>query len=285
LQGVAAGAAVSAAAPGWAYDPIPPLRVRKIRIDLGLDTPFSLLHVSDSHLCRIDSRSDERVYAFARSRSRRGRELGEHYLNAAFEYAHGHDLKLLHSGDVMEFASAANLEYAERRFKSEDVLACVGNHEYWTDSPTADEAAKPPLLPLLRPVFPHGLPTSPIACGGLSFFVFDNAFGRVSPEVIAAFEKTVALGRPIVLVCHVPFFTSDFRLASGGSVPTLPGGPDWNRDETTVRFLERLKAEPLVRAVLCGHLHDAYDGTLSPTAREYGVGALFAGCAHEICFA
>ena len=72
---------------GLAYDPIPALKVRKVSVSLGVDEPFSILHVSDSHIARIDSRDGEATYAFAKSRSRKGRELGEYYLGEAIHHA------------------------------------------------------------------------------------------------------------------------------------------------------------------------------------------------------
>ena len=281
LKGISAGAFAFAARNGWAYDPIPALKIKEITVRAGVPKPFSVLHVSDSHIPRLDSRSEVGVWAFAAQRSRNGRELGEHYLNAAFEYAHRAGIKVVHTGDVMEFASAANLEYTERRFKSEDVIACVGNHEYWIPKATKDDAVRELMLPQLRPAFPHGLPASAIEIGGISFFVFDNAFDKVTEEIVGCFRETVAKGLPIVLVCHVPFYGKEL---GRGFPETLPGGPKWTPDAVTDEFLKLTRAEPLVKAVLCGHLHRTWEGAFSSTARIYGAGALFNGEAQLIRF-
>ena len=281
LKGLSAGAVALVAQRSFAYDQIPALKIKEITVRVGVDRPVSILHISDSHITRIDSRSEVGVWAFAAQRSRNGRELGEHYLNAAFEYAHRAGIKVVHTGDVMEFASAANLEYTERRFKSEDVIASVGNHEYWTTKATKDDAVRESMLPQLRPAFPHGLPASVIEIGGISFFIFDNAFERVCPDAIKGFKETVAKGRPIVLVCHVPFYGKEL---GGGFFETLPGGPEWKPDAATADFLKIARAEPLVKAVLCGHLHKTWEGAFSQTARIYGAGALFNGEAQLIKF-
>jgi len=264
--------------PDRRYAPIPPLAVTNICVEIGLKRPFSVLHVSDSHLSRIDSRSDGRLYDFARKRSSNGRELGEHYLNAAFEHAHGKGLKVVHSGDVMEFASAANLEYAERRFRSEDAIACPGNHEYWDGASTDVAQLRPTMGPNLRSVF--GAEASVTVVGGVTFFAFDNASGRVSAEVVAAFERAVAAKRPIVLVCHVPLPIDGLE----DLFPFLKDAFCDSYDETTADFVDRVRAEPLVRAVLCGHLHTPLEMPFSPTANQYVAGALFDGQAREILF-
>ena len=86
-------AACAAPLRGLAYDPIPALKVRKVSVPLGVDEPFSILHVSDSHIARIDSRDGEATYAFAKSRSRKGRELGEYYLGEAIHHARARGIR------------------------------------------------------------------------------------------------------------------------------------------------------------------------------------------------
>ena len=264
----------------FTYAPIPPLAITNVCIEIGLKHPFSILHVSDSHLLRLDSRSDESLYAFARNRSRNGRELGEHYLNAAFEHARRKGLKVVHTGDFMEFASAANLEYAVRRIRSEDVLVCPGNHEYWTGASEGGKRATFSVPQLLKSAFQADPKPLAVGDGEVTFFVFDDAADRVSAEVVAAFGRAVALKRPIVLVCHVPFYVDEMS----GKYGFLPGGPDWKPDAATTEFIRLIRSEPLVRAILCGHLHASFEVRFSPTARQYVAGPLFGGQAREIQF-
>ena len=161
--------------PARASNPIGALNVRRVKLAVGAERPFSVLHVSDSHIARIDNRDGDALHAFARARSRIGRELGEYYLCEAAHYAKAAKVKMVHTGDFMDFLSEANLEYARRFLCSYDFLACVGN---------------------------------PKACDALS--------------------------------CE---------------------------------FVERARREPLVRAVLSGHLHGFHDFEFSPHARELVAGA------------
>ena len=113
------------------YEPLPALKIRRVSLPVGASRPFRVLHVSDSHVARIDSSDTDAMYAFARTRSRIGRELGEYYLGEAAHNARSAGMKIVHTGDFMDFASEANLEYASRWLGTYDCLACVGNHEYW----------------------------------------------------------------------------------------------------------------------------------------------------------
>ena len=99
---------------GSGVKPLKSLNVRREVVEIGTGIPFSILHVSDSHLTRIDSRDGNALYEFAKSRSRNGRELGEYYLDEAVHHARLKKLKMIHTGDFMEFRSEANIEYAAR---------------------------------------------------------------------------------------------------------------------------------------------------------------------------
>jgi len=275
-------AACAAPLRGLAYDPIPALNVRKVSIPLGVAEPFSILHVSDSHIARIDSRAGESTYAFAKSRSRIGRELGEYYLGEAIHHARARGIKVVHTGDFMDFASVANIEYAARRIRTDGIVACVGNHEYWLDADKKEvESYKAATIQNLKDEW-KGVPASTVQLGGANFFVFDDSFGTVTESIAAAFEATVKEGLPIVLVCHVPLWTENAGLEAEWSCGALGRNLC---DAVSCEFVERVRGEPLVRAVLAGHIHDFRQFAFSDHAQQLVAGALFNGDCTEIEFA
>ena len=261
----------------------PSLRVRQVRLDVGATRPFSILHVSDSHLTGVDGRDGPEVRDFARSRENLGRELGASYLEEALDYGRTRGLPVVHTGDVIEYASAANFSRAGEIIRANGILACVGNHEFWRTGKTADEAAKRPLAEAVGATFPGDQPAFSFETNGVSFFVFDNAFGRVSQAVTSAFERVAAKGLPVVLVCHVPFPAKDL-LDDPDARPNLLGEGAARADVTTQAFIARVRGEPLVRAILCGHLHGFYRVRFSPTAEMCVANALFNGEAVEVTF-
>lgn len=274
------GAAALMPSVSFGIEPLKPLNVVRHVVDVGLKRPYKVLHVSDSHLARIDSRDGDVLYAYARKRSRNGREMGEYYLDEAVAYARQRGLKIVHTGDLADFASVANLEYAERRFATDDFLPCVGNHEYWAAGAgraqeTEDYKAR--TLPLVKKAF-AAIPCRTVALGGLNFLVFDNAFDDVTEPVVAAFEGAVRQGLPIVLVCHVPF------ALTGVDNSLACGAPSSRSSVLTRTFVERVRREPLVKAILCGHTHVAQVEQFSQSARQFVGGALCNGEAEVIEF-
>ena len=265
---------------GWGYESLPPLAVRRISLSVGAQRPFRLLHVSDSHIARIDSRDGDSLHAFARSRSRIGRELGEYYLGEAVHHARMTGIRILHTGDFMDFRSEANLEYAERRIRTDRILACVGNHEYWLDADKKEtEEYKATTIPRLKGVW-EGVSSSVVCIDGVNFFLFDNSFGTVTEVIAARFDDAAKAGLPIVMACHVPLWAEGCGIGRHVcGLPAAKGG-----DSFTSAFVERVRREPLVRAVLCGHLHRSCEFDFSPSAREFVANALFKGEAAEVCF-
>ncbi len=264
--------------PARGLEPIAALNVRRVKLAVGEERPFSVLHVSDSHLARIDSRDGDALHAFAKARSRIGREMGEYYLCEAAHYAKSRGLRMVHTGDFMDFMSEANLEYARRFLCSYDFLACVGNHEYWRDAEHPEtEAYKAPLIQKLKEPW-NGVPASTHRMNGVNFFVFDNSFRTVTAEIAEAFEKTLKEKLPVVMVCHVPLWTA------GQGIDAFSCGSPKDRDALSCEFVERARREPLVKAVLSGHLHGFHDFAFSPHARELVAGALFSGDCTEIEF-
>ncbi len=272
---------------GWAaslyahdYAPLDRLQVNQIRVFAGADKPFSLLHVSDSHIAKIDSRDSAGILAFAVSRSRLGRELGEYYLDEAVNHARRAKIKLVHTGDFMEFMSEANFEYASRRLLTDDFIACVGNHEYWVDAEhPATEEYKSRTAERLKETW-LGIPAAARRINGVNFFIFDNSFESITPPVVDAFESVVKEGLPIVMVCHVPLWAE--ACPHKANVCGMPGAK--TTDETTGGFVERVRGEPLVRAILAGHVHEQFDFQFSASAREIVASALFKGQCNEIEF-
>ena len=125
-----AGAVLAAELPALAAKraPLPPLHLETIEIPVGASKPFGAIHVSDTHIVRVDNRDDERKMKLAAGR--RFAPWGEHYLDEAIRAAKDRGDLLLHTGDLIDFVSAANLDCAAVHFAAGDWFVSSGNHEF-----------------------------------------------------------------------------------------------------------------------------------------------------------
>ena len=268
------------------YKPLAPLKLTKCQVEVGAEKPFKVVHVSDSHIVRVDNRDTEEIRAYALKRSYMERKpgryysgdhfWGEHYLEEAVGIARQEGAVIVHTGDMVTYYGPACLDYAGRRLATDDIIACVGNHEYWLAEDKKDVSANESVcLPGLEKAFGKGVKSYEREINGVVFFVFNNASQLVTKETVDAFERAVVRKKPLVLVCHVPLCTKDIHQNSCG----WTGG---KHDQLTVDFVERVRREPLVKAILAGHIHGQVKSRFSDTAVEFVVDALFNGAAQEI---
>ncbi len=287
--------------------------VRRLTISVGATKPFKALHLSDTHLTRVDSRDDERKHKLAATRTKYF-PMAEQYFDAAIRYAATNNLMLLHTGDLQDFVSYANLDCIASKLGADKWFTAAGNHEYsqYVGEAREDEAYRAQTYDRVQAAFPNNLTVASRVINGVNFVALDNGYYKVSAEQYEAMRREVAKGLPIVLMCHVPFYTPEHCkviLKTNGGVagymtgvplsitetyqqdPSLPADEQWrNRtvqqraDQTTLDFVEWLKEQPLLKAILCGHLHVFYEERFSPTAIQYTVESGFTGGVHEIQF-
>ena len=293
-----------------------PLALRRIAIEAGASAPFKAIHLSDTHIARADvSDRDPRKTALAAERSRHF-PFGEHYLAEAVFAARRDKALLLHTGDMVDFVSNANLAIAERYFGSGDWFACAGNHEFskYVGEAREDAAYKADSMERVSSALPCDPSFASRVVEGVNFVAADDVYYNFTAEQLDKMEKEVAKGLPIVFMCHVPLFTPklyDAQMrATKGACAYLAGVPDgkiatWRApakpfakgeewrdrrvqqrtDAATSEFIAYLKAQPLVKAVLAGHLHSFWQERFSPTAVQHICPATYKGEGLAIDFA
>lgn len=289
------------------------LSLKEITIDAGASKPFSILQVSDSHLSKADSRDNERKNQLAATRSSYWPDAA-YYWSEAVRYAKDNDMLLVHTGDLEDFVSAANLETISSSFDpAVDAICCPGNHEFskYVGEAREDEAYKADSFDKVQSAFPNpiGGVYSRIV-NGVNFVAIDDVYYYITGAQFDLVRKEFAKGLPVILLCHVPLYTEDLCAYSlkdskgkcayitGAPLdvtskfqndPSLPDNLQWkNRsvqqksDKTTLDFVAWLKDQPQLKAILCGHLHNFYEGPFSATANQYVCGAGYAGQAQLV---
>lgn len=273
-------------------------------VKAGATTPFSMLHISDTHLTAAYGSESTNRQRLARHRTVTFGGRQEEALRDSIAWARENADFILHTGDLVDFQSEANYDLARAAFfkpgkdgapdrPGVNVFA-VGNHEYspemWlgAEKCTFDEAWRAKCAPSAA----AGLERDDLSFGatvvnGVNFVAMDDVYGTVSADQAARFKAEAAKGLPIVLCMHVPFFTESIWIAhevywrrrgKTFASSAFPANGDLKRqqdDAVTQGFIAYLKGEPLLKAILAGHLHIDVQDRFSPTAMEYVVGGNF----------
>lgn len=308
IAGVGGLVAVSSL-PSFADDPSHfPLRGNYERLSLvyrhvkaGAEKPFSILHISDTHLTAAypdePYAADKLRNAERRSKTFGGRQ--EEALRDSLAWAKKNVDFVLHTGDLIDWQSKANFDLV-RKYCGETMLGSVGNHEFYSYLPdekrTLEESFKERSWSLLAGVYPYDARFGARTVNGVNFICINDVFGTVQPDIVEKFRMEAKKGLPIVLCMHVPLYTDEiWRAASkfwrsngrftSAAIPEPFRDCKLQRsDPVTAGFVEYLKKEPLLKAILAGHAHITVQDDFSPTAVEYVVGGNFMFHGEEIFF-
>ena len=270
-------------------------------IEVGASEPFSILHISDTHLTSAYSHEPEsrRISSERRTMTFGGRQ--EEALRDSLAWAKDHVDYVLHTGDLIDWQSEANFDLV-RKYFGDKVMAAIGNHELVTFDPdekcSYEQSFKDRSWPLLKNVFPMDCRFSSKVVNRVNFICLDDSFGTVQSDQVELFHKEAKKGLPIVLAMHVPFTSGHILRACSkfwatgknlkfrsAAFPKLWGDfVRQEKDRVTSDFIKYLKSEKLLKAILAGHLHITVQDRFSPTATQYLVGGNFMFHGQEITF-
>lgn len=281
------------------------IKLRTIEIEVGAEKPFSVLHISDSHLAYADERDNSRKQKLANRRIK-GFKTPEASLKAHREYAKENGLIIVHTGDMIDFVSEKNLDIAKDIFSEGDWIVCAGNHEYsqYVGEAKEDSAYRAQSYDKVQAVYPNDLTFHSRVVNGVNFVTLDNGYYRFSKEQFAKMKAEMKRGLPTIMVCHNPLYTPDMceRIQRGNKTKATgltgvprhiteeyyhkerPAGEEWrNRsvqqraDKTTLKFCKWLKKQKELKAILTGHCHFYYKTQFSKSATQYTVSKGYSG--------
>lgn len=311
IKAAIAGGALIATAdlPSFAADPSAfPNRGDFERLAMGYATvragatkPFSVLHISDTHLIEAYDDEGEKKLKLKDIRSRTFGGRQEEALRDSLAWAKANTDYVLHTGDLIDFQSRRNLDLVKKYFGGAAVFGALGNHEFspdmWLSEPaeTHDEAQKAKTRDRLAAVYPFDVVLHSQVVNGVNFVTLDDVYGTVTEEQVRRFRAEAAKGLPIILCMHVPFYTDEIwrathkfwrrpgRRFESAEVPPRKGAFSRQQDDPVTRdFIAYLKKEPLLKAILAGHEHIMVQDAFSPTAVEYLVGGNYMFAAREV---
>ena len=270
-------------------------------VEIGLEKPFSVLHISDTHLTAAYPGENEKKQTLNQRRTQTFGGRQEEALRDSLAWAKQHVDYVLHTGDLIDWQSEANFDLV-RKYFGEGMTGSLGNHEFtsdmWLSEPKEEqtEKYKDYSREKLQSVYPFDISLNSQVVNGVNFVTLDDVYGYVTKQQVKRFHDEVKKGMPIVLCMHVPFYTDNIWRAahrfwnekgplSSGVLPKVTG--DFKRqleDPVTSEFMEYLKKEPLLKCILAGHEHISVEDRFSPTCREYVTGSNFLFHGREVIF-
>ena len=272
-------------------------------IHIGLPQPFSVLHISDTHLTAVYDDEPDYLVTFAKKRSKTFGGRQEEALRDSLAWARMNVDYVIHTGDFIDFQTRANLDIVKKVFGEEKALAgSMGNHEFQRRIPDekVDESSIATLrqygalsMELLAKTFPFDISLQSTVINGVNFVTMNQVCGFVTEKHVARFRAEVKKGLPIILCMHCPFFTEELARASrkywqfNRKFTHDNAGPmcSWQwKDPVTRDFIAYLKGEKLLKGILTGHMHLTASDRFSPTAMQYIVGGNFMFHGEEILF-
>lgn len=264
------------------------MNIINTQIKLGAKAPFELLHISDTHLTLADGRDCERKQKLAADRSSYFNNA-ETYLSEAECYSRENGALIVHTGDLIDFVSEANLDRARTFTNNSDAFFAAGNHEFslFVGEAIEDAEYRNQSLAHVQEAFKNDIRFSSRKLNGVNLIAIDNSYYRFETEQLTSLKSEIALGLPIILFMHNPLYEPELYKISMNrkECAYLTSTPEdlmqsysehrykqQKADEITLETTELIKSEPLVKAIFTGHLHFDYEGILTDTICQYVTG-------------
>ena len=161
-------------------------------LNVGAEKPFTILHMSDTHLSYADERDNERKNKLAAGREKLFPEV-EAVMAKAKELAKEHNAVIMHTGDLIDFVSVKNLECVEEFLDEVDCFVAAGNHEWsqyvgeaWEDAEYRNQS-----LATVQKAFKNDIRMSSRVINGVNFVAIDDGFFLFDEEELVFLKGEV----------------------------------------------------------------------------------------------
>ena len=217
------------------------------KLNIGAKRPFKIIHMTDVHLTYADMRDGERKVTLAKDRLPIFPKA-QQVLDTASELSKKYDAPIMCTGDLIDFVSLENLERAKEFTDNNDVFIAAGNHEYslYVGEAFEDAAYRNQSLDKVQAAFKNNIRQASRIIEDINFVALDNGYYLFEEQQTEFLKEQVKKGLPIVLLLHVPFYESDLKRQLS--------------DPFTRDTIEYIGNQPLIKAVIAGHIHKDTQG-------------------------
>ena len=265
------------------------LNLTKTTINLGLEKPVKLLHVTDIHLTYANEHDSDFHKDFMKVRYETFYNEGnkpphnpKEYFEMAIKYAKDNDCLLVNTGDAYDILTKGNVEVYNNIVKGVDYMFTPGGHEHQWQCVRVMEEPFPYIeetRPKVQEIFKeHNLDLTSRVVNGVNIVCADNSLDYYSPKTLEAFKKELEKGLPIILFSHDPIWDRMLEHKA-------PYHPNVRLTETDYKasheMIDLILNNPLVITTFSGHNHRDMEKEINGKT-HYSTAGLFKGIAREI---
>jgi predicted MPP superfamily phosphohydrolase len=231
----------------------------------GINHDYTFFFLTDTHIVVKDESDTEVEKEYANSLTAFVNANGIASVNAfPFWIEYANDLEcdaMLMGGDMISYPTEAGVSYFDENISKLKIpyVYTIGNHD-WTFP--WEYFTNPAYLEMIEPLSEAQV----LEYEDLIVFAVDDSTDQISEESLDLFKEYYEVGKPIVLLLHVPVSTESIAEKSNidWKRNIAIGGSGITPNALTAEFLTLLEAEdsPVV-CVLGGHVHFYDRSTLS----------------------
>lgn len=265
------------------------INIIKTEINLGLNAPVNILHITDTHIATFNQKDSEEIKNLMIERRKFYKELAsfpkyspEEYFIKAIEYAKENDCLLIVGGDTIDIYSSGNMEKFQQIIAGQDMMMTLGGHDQQKRLVKTMLEEYPYFLEIrkiLEKDFPNiDLEVSSRIINGINIVCVDNSLDYFSKSTYEKFKKELEKGLPIIVFMHDPIWMETLYFDKPYHENIKLSKEDY---EISHKMIDLIKHHPLIITTFSGHYHRneqrEIDGKI-----HYETSALFKGDARLI---
>ncbi len=244
------------------------VKILRTELDLGLERPIKILHITDTHITESNDEDDQRMKDLIEMRRKTFIKEGNYaprtpqeYLVEAFELAEAEGAYPVLTGDIMDLNSAGSRVALHECLDGRDFLYTAGTHEFQRSSCT------PKCCPLEEPdtyyedtraalqaEFPWNWDSDSRVIGGINLVTLDNSQGFFTEDAYGKLQCEIEKGLPMILFMHVPLTCETLK-----RVPHVAPYEFYRFSqeeyEISRKTVDLIESCPMVKATFAGHWH------------------------------
>lgn len=248
-----------------------------------LESPLSILQISDSHIsCDDDSDKEYEIYS---ARMNRAYQLVDHFRTCEkvtplqcfydlMELAKKENVDLIAlTGDIINYPSATAVGKIRGILNNTKIphIYVAGNHDWHYEGMlgTANQLRLKWATDRLAPLYSGGILYSSRVLKGINIVTIDNSTYQINEEQLEFYKQQKARPEPIMLFVHIPIFMPTLGVSSCGH-------PDWGADVdngyelerrerwsengndiSTIEFVNQMMSTERLIGIFAGHWHQS----------------------------